>query len=158
VNRRLPALLFCLAGILQAQPVYKFYVPHAAPVSRIETASPGAGWEVTVSYDTERCVIACTYRRMRFARLLAPPVVALRIYADSASKPETVIVDPTNLRLPAALKDEPTTPDPLCLPARSLLAAAAPPIGPRTPIVQSDPSPSPARPTRTAPTHAPVRI
>ena len=148
----------CLAGAAQAQSVYRVYVSHPGPVSKLEASSVGAGWDVTVSYDSERCAIACTYRRLRMARLLAPPAAVIRVYTGSARNPHLVIVDPAGLRLPHVAARESTTREQPGLPSRTMLEIEAGIQGARVPAPVHNPSPVPARIFPSVPAAAPLRI
>jgi hypothetical protein len=97
-----------MVGAAQAESnVYRYYVPHSGALSKVEWSSPGIGWDVSVGYDAVRCEVFCTYRRTRdsfgpttLLHFLLPPTTTIRLYGDSGSKPETVIVDPAGLRFP----------------------------------------------------------
>ena len=155
---RLAAIVVCLAGASQAQSVYKVYVPHAGPVSKVETSSAGAGWDVTVSYDSQRCAIACTYRRLRMARLLAPPSAVIRVYTGSARNPHIVIVDPAGLGLPRAAARESTTREQPGLPSRAMLEIEDAMHGDRVPAAVHTPSPIHIRISPSVPAAVPLRI
>lgn len=155
---RLAAILICLAGLARAQNVYTVYVPHPGPVSKVEASSAGAGWDVTVSYDSERCAIACTYRRLRMARLLAPPAAVIRVYAGSARNPQIVIVDPEGLRLPHVAARQSTIREQPGLPSRTMLEIEAGMHGACVPVVVHNPSPVPAPIIPSVPAAAPLRI
>ena len=96
----------------------------------IAPASSVGGWEVTVGFDAAHCEIHCAYRRKRdafgrmsLAGLLLPPITAIQIYEDSASKPLTVIVDPAGLRLPIATGHVVVTESQPGIPGRRLCAS-----------------------------------
>lgn len=154
-----------MAGAAQAQSgVYRFYVPHAASVSKVEWRSLGAGWDVTVEFDSARCEIACSYRRVRdgfgptsLAHYLLPPMTTIRLYREPGSIPETLLVDPAGLHYPRAGTRTRTLPDQPFVPSRGILAAADPvaEAGEQAhPQTVSPPAGSP----RTVPTPAPLRI
>ena len=143
------SLWLCAPGRLPAQPaVYTVHVTHTGPLFRLSwrvgyastdqgfqdsAALPASlgGWEVTVARDAAHCGISCAYRRKRdgFGRasvldLLPPPITAIRVYTDPASKPTTVIVDPAGLRLPTVTNRVLVTGDRLCLPGKGLCATS----------------------------------
>ena len=129
MNWRLAALLIFLAGVTQAQNVYKVYIPHSGPISRVEWSSPGAGWTVTVGFDRERCELYCAYRRVRddfgptaLTHFLLPPATRIRLYGDSGSKPDMVTVDPAGLCFPRATGHATVGAERLGIPARGLIA------------------------------------
>lgn len=134
VNWRLAALLLCVAGAAQAtSDVYRYYVPHSGAVTKVAWSSPGAGWDVTVGFDSERCEIYCAYRRVHdafgptaLAHFLLPPMTVLRLYRDAGSKPETVVVDPAGLRFPRATVRDPMRLERTGIPGRGLAAVAGP--------------------------------
>jgi hypothetical protein len=118
------ALLLCVLGAARAESdVYKFYLPHSNPPVRIEWSNPGVGWTVTVEFDSKRCEIFCTYRRV--AHYLPPPPTVITIYRDFGSAPETRIVDPAGLRFPKAVGRPRLDADPAGLPERGLAALGA---------------------------------
>lgn len=108
MNWRLAALLLFVAGAAQAEAdVYRYYIHHSGPASKIEWSNPGAGWDVTVGFDSEHCAIYCAYRRIRdgfgpvaLTHFLLPPPTVIRVYRDPSSAPETLTVDPAGLRHP----------------------------------------------------------
>ena len=105
------AVSVCLAGSPRAAAsdtgfTVRTKVAHAP--ARIGWSVITAGeWDVTVGYDAARCEIYCAYRlkrdefgRPRLSGLLAPPVAAIRVYADSGTAPEDIVVDPGGLEQP----------------------------------------------------------
>jgi hypothetical protein len=134
VNWRLAALLVCLVGAAQAESkVYRYYVPHSGALSKVEWSSPGAGWDVSVGYDAVRCEVFCTYRRTRdsfgptaLSHFLLPPATTIRLYGDSGSNPETVIVDPAGLQFPHLNGREAMQFEWIGIPSRSAAATPAP--------------------------------
>ena len=143
------ALLLCAPGLVHAEPaVYTVAVSNAAPVSFAwhVTYSSAAGnftggaapvtslggWEVTVAFDSSHCGISCSYRRKpdAFGRtpvsgVLPPPITAIQIYSNSASKPTTIIVDPAGISFPAAVNRVVASPEKLCLPGKKVFAAVS---------------------------------
>jgi hypothetical protein len=123
-----------MAGAAQAQSdVYRFYVPRASSVARVEWSSPGAGWEVSVAFDSGRCEIACSYRRIRdrfsdtsLVHYLLRPPTTVRLYRDRQSEPETVIIDPAHVRHPKACAPASVEPDRPYAPPRNLVADHSP--------------------------------
>jgi hypothetical protein len=70
-------------------------------ISPGETVSTsGAGWQVTIAFDAERCAVYCAYRPLR--NLLAPPVVTIGVLAGLGSAPRTFSIDPISRSLPRA--------------------------------------------------------
>lgn len=134
MNWRWAALLVCLVGAAQAESnVYRYYVPHSGALSKVEWSSPGAGWDVSVGYDAVRCEVFCAYRRTRdsfgptaLTHFLLPPATTIRLYRDSGSKPETVIVDPAGLRFPHLDGREGIQFEWVGIPSRSAAAIPAP--------------------------------
>lgn len=134
------AVLVCLAGSLRAAAsdarfTIRTRVAHAP--ARIDWSVAHAGeWDVTVGYDAARCEVYCAYRlkrdefdRPRLTGLLVPPIAAIRVYADSASAPETVIIDPGGLEQPELMGRAVPAVESVYLPGRRLDGNAVSPAG-----------------------------
>ncbi|HEV2447858.1 MAG TPA: hypothetical protein VGS58_18140 [Candidatus Sulfopaludibacter sp.] len=163
---RMAAVLVCLAGAAQAQsPVYRYYVPRAGAVSKVEWSSPGAGWDVSVRFDRERCEILCAYRRLRdpFGALspahnLLPPATVIRIYRGGGSAPETVIVDPAGARYPRAGRPVRQSAETMFVAGRSMAAEAGPGRGRGACLPAPEAPTPPAGTARTSPLLVPLRV
>ncbi len=123
-------LLALAAGLLRAADspefFYRFHLPTRP--ARVEWTSTGpANWDVTVTVDAATCRLTCSYRLKRSspaARLLAPPVVVVRVYYDLVSLPYKLTVDPAaHQSTSAAAKCRLRCGNPY-LPGRKLVAAA----------------------------------
>jgi hypothetical protein len=165
VNWRLAALLIGLAGVTQAQNVYKIYVPHAGPISKVEWSSPGAGWTVTVGFDRERCELYCAYRRVRddfgplaLTHFLPPPATVIRVYGDPGSEPDAVTVDPAGVRFPRARGRESAGGETLGIPTRGLFAGMPERESGHAPAVPRNELSNSGRIVRALPAAAPLRI
>jgi hypothetical protein len=165
VNWRLAALLICLAGVTQAQNVYKVYIPHSGPISKVEWSSPGAGWTVTVGFDRERCELYCAYRRVRddfgstaLIHFLLPPASVIRVYGDPGTEPDTVIIDPAGLRFPRAGGRESAGGETPGIPTRGLFAGMPERESGRDPAVPKNELSTSNRIVPALPAAAPLRI
>ncbi len=158
-------LLALAAGLLRAADspefLYRFHLPNRA--SKVEWTSTGAAnWDVTVTVDAAKCRLTCSYRLKRdspAARLLAPPVVVVRVYSDYVSLPYKLKVDPAGLEFPwAAAKSRPWSGNPY-LPRRKLVAAAPPWVYSVSPAASQVARLAVAdRTPGLSPLHAPLRI
>jgi len=92
------ALLFVACAAAAATTEFAYTIP-APPGSRVEAPAltTQGDWEVSLSFDRERCEIACVYRlRSGRAPLFLPPLVSVRIY--SGMNVSTVTFDPAHTR------------------------------------------------------------
>jgi len=157
-------LLALAAGLLRAADspefLYRFHLPNRA--TKVEWTSTGAAnWDVTVTVDA-KCRLTCSYRVKRgspAARLLAPPVVVVRVYSDYVSLPHKLTVDPAGLEFPwAAAKNRPRSGNPY-LPCRKLVAGAPPWVYAALPAASQAAHLSvPGATPGPSPLHAPLRI
>ncbi len=165
VNWRLAALLIGLACVTQAQNVYKVYIPHSGPISKVEWSSPGAGWTVTVGFDHERCELYCAYRRVQDAfgplaliHFLLPPATVIRVYGDPGSKPDAITVDPAGLHFPRATGRATVGAEQLGIPARGLIAGIPEWWDGHDPAIPQYQPPISSQANRAVPAAAPLRI
>ncbi len=119
-------MLALAAGLLRASDtadlVYRFHL--GSHFAKVEWSAAATGnWDVEVAVDPANCQVTCSYKLKHnspAARLLAPPVVVVRVYSDFVSLPEQFTADPAGLEFPSAAAKLQTSQGFFYLPGRKL--------------------------------------